>query len=207
VTDLILHTHATAGTPADDAVSLPFDLRQRARLRVVLVSGRDAGLKLPRGTILRGGAVLLGTGGLQVRVNAAPETVSTVRCADPWALARAAYHLGNRHVWVQVGEGWLRYLHDHVLDAMVRGLGLEVTVEEAPFEPEGGAYSSGHEQGHGHGHAHGHRHEHEHQHEHEHEHGHGHGHGHAHDNDRAHGLAAGHGSRHHHTAHAPGVCE
>ena len=68
---------------------------------------------------------------------------------DPWSLARAAYHLGNRHVALQVGSGWLRYLHDHVLDDMVRGLGFEVVVEEAPFEPEAGAYG-----GHGHSHSH-----------------------------------------------------
>jgi len=160
MTDLTFTTLTAADTPATDSVSLPFDLRQRARLRVVLASGREAGLKLPRGTILRDGDVLQGSKDQCVRVVAAPETVSTVHCEDPWQLARAAYHLGNRHIWVQVGAGWLRYLHDHVLDDMVQGFGLAVTVEQAPFEPEGGAYT---ERG---GHHHLHRHEHEHEHEH-----------------------------------------
>ena len=68
------------------------------------------------------------------------ETVSTVHTGDAVMLARASYHLGNRHVALQIGAGWLRYQHDHVLDDMLRGFGLEVRVEEAPFEPEGGAY-------------------------------------------------------------------
>jgi urease accessory protein len=81
-----------------------------------------------------------------------------VRAGDPWQLARASYHLGNRHVALQIGQGWLRYQHDYVLDDMVRGLGLDVTVEEAPFEPEGGAYgATPHTHGnvlmHGHGHS------------------------------------------------------
>jgi urease accessory protein len=77
-------------------------------------------------------------------VVAAEETVSTVRCDDPWRLARAAYHLGNRHVPVLIGAGWLRFRHDHVLDDMLRGQGFDVAVENAPFEPEGGAYGGGH---------------------------------------------------------------
>ena len=83
-----------------------------------------------------------------VEIVAMDEVVSTVRCADPWRLARASYHLGNRHVPVQIGAGWLRFRHDHVLDEMLRGQGYTVTVEEAPFEPEGGAYGGSH------GHAH-----------------------------------------------------
>ena len=75
---------------------------------------------------------------------AGPEAVSTVNADDPKALARAAYHLGNRHVAVQVGDGWLRYLADHVLDDMLRGLGLEPKSERAPFEPESGAYGHAH---------------------------------------------------------------
>ena len=68
------------------------------------------------------------------------ETVSTVHTDDAVMLARAGYHLGNRHVALQIGGGWLRYQHDHVLDDMLRGFGLDVRVDEAPFEPEGGAY-------------------------------------------------------------------
>ena len=127
---------------------LPFELRQKSRLRTHLASGVEAGLFLERGTVLRGGDCLLADDGTVIEVIAADETVSTVASKDPSQLARAGYHLGNRHVAVQIGDGWLRYRHDHVLDDMVRGLGLPVLVEQAPFEPEGGAYS------HGHGHSH-----------------------------------------------------
>jgi len=69
-----------------------------------------------------------------------------VRADDPRLLARVAYHLGNRHVALQIGAGWLRYSHDHVLDELSRGLGAQLTIEQAPFEPEAGAYhdASGH---------------------------------------------------------------
>ena len=93
------------------------------------------------------------TGAQVIRVLAAPETVSTVRCADPHLLARAAYHLGNRHVPLQIDPGLLRYQHDHVLDDMLRGLGLTVETEQAPFEPEAGAYQSApHSHSHGNDH-------------------------------------------------------
>ena len=82
---------------------------------------------------------------------AAPERVTTARAEDARLLARAAYHLGNRHVALQIDGLWLRYSHDHVLDDMVLGLGLQLTVEELPFEPEAGAYHS-HEAGQSHGH-------------------------------------------------------
>lgn len=124
---------------------LPFELRTRSRLRTSLSSGEEAALLMERGTVLRGGDKLAAEDGRVIEVVAAEETVSTVSADDPLQLARAAYHLGNRHVALQVGAGWLRYLHDHVLDDMVRGLGLRVTLETAPFEPEGGAYGSGHQ--------------------------------------------------------------
>ena len=147
-----------------DTLSLPFDRRQIARQRVELLSGKSAGLKLARGTVLRGGDLLLTDDGETAQVVAAHEQVSVVHCERQQDLARAAYHLGNRHVWVQVGPGWLRYLHDHVLDRMIEGLGLSVAFAELPFEPEAGAYSAG-----GHGHAHhshaGHEHAHQ-QHDH-----------------------------------------
>ena len=139
---------------------LPFDLRSRSRFRARLVSGEEVGVQLTRGQILRGGDRLLAEDGRVVEVRAAPESVSTLRTPDARLLARAAYHLGNRHVALQVGDGWLRYGHDHVLDDMVRGLGTEVTVEQAPFEPEAGAYHGGHD--HDHDHEHGHSHEHDH---------------------------------------------
>ena len=89
-----------------------------------------------------------------IEVIAEPEAVSTVATDDPRELARAAYHLGNRHVPLQVGPGWVRYGADHVLDAMLLGLGLKPTAATEPFEPEAGAYTHGHEQA-GHGHHHG----------------------------------------------------
>ncbi|MFZ1324581.1 MAG: urease accessory protein UreE [Candidatus Contendobacter sp.] len=141
----------TDASPAQSTLTLPFEQRQKSRLRTRLDSGEDVGLFLPRGTVLRQGDRLRSTCGRVVEVRAAPEAVSTARADDALLLARAAYHLGNRHVALQVGTGWLRYLHDHVLDRMVEDLGLTVSGERAPFEPEAGAYGGDH---HGHGHAH-----------------------------------------------------
>jgi urease accessory protein len=131
---------------------LPFDLRSRSRFRAQLVGGEEVGVILARGQVLRGGDLLLSDDGRVVEIGAAPEWVSTVRAENARMLARVAYHLGNRHVALQVGDSWLRYSHDHVLDDMARGLGAQLTVEQAPFEPEAGAY---HAAGHGHGHGHG----------------------------------------------------
>ena len=159
-----LSTTATASaSPAAEQLVLPFELRQKSRLRARLASGTEVGLFLERGIVLRGGDLLLAEEGTVIEVVAALEAVSTVRDPEPMRLARAGYHLGNRHVPVEIGNGWLRYGHDHVLDDMVRGLGLTVVVEQAPFEPEAGAY----------GHSHGHGHSHEHSHEVGHSHGHG----------------------------------
>jgi urease accessory protein len=136
--------------PAQASLTLPFDQRQKSRLRAQLDSGEEVGLFLPRGTVLRHGDRLRAADGRVVEVRAALEMVSTARADDPLALARAAYHLGNRHVALQLGPGWLRYPHDHVLDGMARELGLAVTCEQAPFEPEAGAYGGGHHHGHDH---------------------------------------------------------
>jgi urease accessory protein len=125
---------------ADDSMVLPFNLRSRSRFRARLSSGQEVGVVLARGHILRGGDLLLANDGRVVEVNAALELVSTLRADAASTLARAAFHLGNRHVALQIGERWLRYSHDHVLDDMARALGLIVAVEEAPFEPEAGAY-------------------------------------------------------------------
>jgi urease accessory protein len=152
---------------AQDALSLPYEQRRRSRLRARLDGGEEVGLFLPRGTALREGDLLQADNGRIVQVRAAPETVSRARCADPVALARAAYHLGNRHVALQIDGDGVRFLHDHVLDEMVRAMGLAVTLETLPFEPEVGAYG-GHSHPHGHelddeegrslDHAHGHTH-------------------------------------------------
>ncbi len=127
-------------TRTDLGVTLTLDQRVRSRLRVTLDDGRQAGIFLTRGDSLRDGDCLVSEEGLIVQVRAAREPVSTVRGQDPWLFARACYHLGNRHAALQIEPGRLRYPHDHVLDEMVRGLGLEVIVEEAPIEPERGAY-------------------------------------------------------------------
>ncbi|HXL97039.1 MAG TPA: urease accessory protein UreE [Steroidobacteraceae bacterium] len=144
----------------DARLVLPFEMRSRSRFRARLVGGEEVGVILARGQILRDGDLLLASDGRVIEISAASETLSTVRSADPRWLARAAYHLGNRHVALQIGEGWLRYSHDHVLDQMLHGLGLEVTVEQALFEPEAGAYHSGGDSGRGDGHIHTHVHDH-----------------------------------------------
>lgn len=133
-------------------LALPFDSRTKSRLRTRTTNGEEVGVFLERGTILRGGDRLLAEDGRVIEVIAADETVSTVHAHNAEALARVSYHLGNRHVALQIGSGWVRYLHDHVLDDMVHGLGLTVTVERAPFEPEAGAYSG--QSSHTHGHVH-----------------------------------------------------
>lgn len=152
---LRIETKLTKVEQSQVSLTLPFDLRQKSRLRATLDDGREAALVLPRGEVLRSGECLRAEDGTIISIKAAAETVSTVSCADPVLLARACYHLGNRHVPLQIGAGWCRYLHDHVLDDMVRGLGLSVSCEQAPFEPEGGAYAQGHAHSqHGHTHSH-----------------------------------------------------
>ena len=136
---------------AATTVTLSYDQRSRSRQKVELDNGESAGLFLPRGVALRRGQRLVADSGEVVEVRAADETVSTVHVSESLAMARACYHLGNRHVALQIEDGFIRYQHDHVLDDMVRGLGLEVVVEQAPFEPEAGAYDSG---SHGHSHEH-----------------------------------------------------
>jgi len=133
-----LNDTATANT----TLTLDLASRVKSRLRATLDDGQEAGLYLERGQVLQNGDLLSNSDGFVVQVIAANETVSTVTCTDPLLLARASYHLGNRHVAVQINSGKLRYLHDHVLDDMLIGLGLDVTVEKAPFEPESGAYGS-----------------------------------------------------------------
>jgi len=156
---LQLDTRHTGPEPANDTLELDFAARSKTRQRVRLGSGEEAALMLERGTLLRGGEKLKGSDGRMVAVIAAPEDVLEARCEGPLALARAAYHLGNRHVSVEIGDGWLRIQADHVLEHMLRGLGCRVHALRAPFEPESGAYSSaGHRHTHGHDHGHSHSH-------------------------------------------------
>jgi urease accessory protein len=120
---------------------------------VRLDDGREAGILLPRGETLRDGDRLASEDGMVVTVRAASERLSVATAGDPLLLARACYHLGNRHLPLEIGEGRLAYRHDHVLDDLVRGLGLAVTVVDAPFDPEPGAYGGlGARHGHGHHH-------------------------------------------------------
>jgi urease accessory protein len=121
-------------------LELPFERRQKTRQRATLASGEEVAIELPRGEVLRGGDWVLASDGRVIEVVAQREQVLHVLCATPRALAQVAYHLGNRHVPVQVGEGWLRIAADHVLEQMLRGLGAIVMALEAPFEPEAGAY-------------------------------------------------------------------
>jgi len=146
-------------------LELPFESRQKSRLRAKLASGEEVGLMLPRGEILRGGDLVTASDGRVIEIVSQPEKLLHVETKD---LAKAAYHLGNRHVPVQVGEGFLRIAEDHVLEEMLRKLGASVSHVEAPFEPEAGAYAGGHQHQHdemGHGgkiHEFGHDHDHKH---------------------------------------------
>lgn len=129
---------------SDATLTLPFEQRQKSRQRVRLDDGREAALLLPRGTLLRGGDMLRAETGELIAVRAAAEEVSTARSDEVLLLTRAAYHLGNRHVPVQVGAAWLRYGRDHVLDEMLRRMGLDIVYESLAFEPEAGAYHHEH---------------------------------------------------------------
>jgi urease accessory protein len=146
---------------ATDHVVLDHDGRHRRRLALTGEGGTEFLLDLPEAVALRDGDGLLLEDGRIVEVKAAPETLSEVRGKDPDHLLRLAWHLGNRHLPTQILGDRLLIRHDHVIDAMLRGLGATVTTVEAPFDPEGGAYGD-------HGHDH-----HGHDHKHPHDHGHG----------------------------------
>lgn len=138
------------GEEFDERLILPFDQRQKSRARVRLESGIEAALMLKRGTILRGGDRLISGDDRVVKVIAANEPVLHVTAhpslhgKEGQQLMRAVYHLANRHVPLQIGDGWLRLEQDHVLKAMLLGLGMKVVEQNAPFEPEAGAYGGGH---------------------------------------------------------------
>lgn len=128
----------------DLSLTLPYDSRQKARLHTHLDNGEEAGLFLPRGQVLRGGDQLQADSGEVVTIISANEDVSTVSSNDPHILMRASYHLGNRHVPLEIKPTYLRFQHDHVLNEMLEQLQLIVIKESAPFEPESGAYSQTH---------------------------------------------------------------
>ena len=126
--------------PHDHVLELTYELRTRSRLRAKTVAGDEVGLFLPRGRVLAQGDRLQCLDGSVLMIAAASEKLSRVVCDDTLKLARAAYHMGNRHVALEVHATELRYQCDHVLDAMLVGFGLEVEQITAPFNPEKGAY-------------------------------------------------------------------
>lgn len=168
------------------SLELDWDLRQKSRFEATASDGQPVGVFLSRGTVMRGGDVLVTTAGGFIRVIAAPQAVLRITACDShdhghdhghgaFDLMRAAYHLGNRHVPIELKPDHLKIEPDHVLAEMLRAMHL--TVEEASdtFEPESGAYGQANSHGHDHGHDHGHGHSHG-----NHDHGHGHDHGHSH---------------------------
>ena len=162
-------------------IELDWDVRQKSRFAATDSTGRELGIFLPRGTLVRGGDVLVAEDGSMVRVIAAAQPVLVItHCKNhgtPFDLTRAAYHLGNRHVPIELQPDHLKIEPDHVLADMLRAMHLIVTEQNLAFEPEGGAYVAGHGGGHHHG-GHGHSHDHDHEHGHAHDHGHDHGHAH-----------------------------
>ena len=140
---LMLDARIAPSPAVDGELLLPFELRRKSRLLTKLVDGTPVGLMLDRGAPLRDGECLRGADGRVYRVRASAEDVMDVRCDDPTRLARVAYHLGNRHAPLQIGDGFVRFAADTVLATMVRGLGATPTALRAPFEPEPGAYAAG----------------------------------------------------------------
>lgn len=139
---LIQRVPGLSPNAASLTLSLTAEERTKSRHRFTTDDGQDVHLNLPRGTVLRGGDVLVTPEGVYVQVRAKPEPVITVTAHTPFDLLRAAYHLGNRHVPLEVAPTYLRFSPDAVLEAMVQQLGLVVTQDEAAFEPESGAYGS-----------------------------------------------------------------
>ncbi len=137
-------------------VALDWDVRQKSRFDATDSSGRVIGVFLPRGNVVRGGDILVLENGSLVRVIAAPQPVLHIsHCPQHgrlFDLTRAAYHLGNRHVPIELRPDHLKIEPDHVLAHMLRAMHLIVREDTLAFEPEAGAYAA---QGHGHGHAHG----------------------------------------------------
>ena len=191
--------HRWTETPADTVV-LDFDDRHRRRMAMTGTRGLSFLLDLETAIALRGGDALVLEDGRLVEVVAAAEPLVEIKGADPHHLIRVAWHLGNRHLPTQIMPKALRIRRDHVIEAMVKGLGARIIEIEAPFDPEGGAYAEAAAPGHAHeahahdshaqhrhdhGHSH-HAHDHDHDHDHHHDHGdheHHHGHSHAHDHD------------------------
>jgi urease accessory protein len=170
--DRVIAAGAWSGEPADTVV-LDFDERYRRRFVMNGVGGLAFLLDLPEAAMLRGGDGLKLEDGRIVEVLAAPEPLAEIRAADAMGLMRVAWHLGNRHLAVEIMPKALRIRRDAIIEEMAKGLGASVIALEAPFNPEGGAYVKADEAAHGHDHGHGHDH---------HDHAHS-GHSHDHDDD------------------------
>lgn len=149
---LTLHTKLERADTVHGELLLPYDQREKCRLRALLVSGEEVALFTARGSVLRDGDLMTGADPRVIRIVAAPEAVYVIHCDTPSISARCAFHLGNRHTQVQIGDGFLRIRVDPVLKEMVEGLGARVEHQWAAFEPEAGAYGGAHAGG---GHSHG----------------------------------------------------
>jgi urease accessory protein len=130
--------------PGIRSLSLPFEIRQKSRFRAVLEDGTELALFLPRGSKLTDGDLLEADDGTLIRVVAALEQLLYVTALSSLALTRAAYHLGNRHTPVEIGDGFLKLANDPVLREMLEGLGVQLREVHLPFQPESGAYGQGH---------------------------------------------------------------
>jgi urease accessory protein len=199
----VLHAAERRDTAALDTLILPHAQRQAQKGFLFGVKGTCVELDFAEPVRLRtDDALELDTGGL-VEIVAEPEPLIEARAADLPGLARLAWHLGDRHVPIQVLERRLRVKRDPAIEALLQSLGAKVTAIDAPFEPEGGAYeAAAGDHGHGHGHAHDHdhaHHHHDHGHHHGHDHTHGHSHDHAHDHPHVHDEHCGHDHSHDHS--------
>jgi len=135
---------AVQNTPGIRRLLLPFEIRQKRRFRAILEDGSETAIFLPRGSSLADGDVLEADDGTLIRIVAAPEQVPYVTATSSHALVRAAYHLGNRHTPVELGNGFLKLENDSVIKEMLIRLGLQVQEAHLPFQPEAGAYGGGH---------------------------------------------------------------
>lgn len=208
---------------AADSVVLEFDDRHRRRITLNTVGGLEFLLDLKEAVALRTGDAVKLEDGRLVEVIGAPEPLSEISAESTDHLLQLAWHLGNRHLPVQIVRSRLRIRRDHVIEEMVTGLGGKVRPIEAAFDPEGGAYLQAQHHHHDH-HDHHHGHDHHHAHEHGHQHGHGHGEGcgcghhpdHHRDHEHAHaakahdhgegGCCGGHHDDKHEHHHGPGCC-
>lgn len=145
---------------AADVVRLDYDRRTRRRIALRGAAGLEFLLDLAKTPVLRAGDGIRLEDGRTVAVEAAPERLLEITCRDGRALARIAWHLGNRHLAAEIGARTIHIRDDHVIADMVRGLGAEARVVQRPFNPEGGAYGEGAVSGHSHGHGHSHAHDH-----------------------------------------------